>query len=281
MKKKIYILTITIIILAASACEKIDKPYLEPVGSQPTPTPGEKVKKALLEEYTGHKCPNCPDAIEEAKTLKSIYGEQLILLTIHAGPLAEPDQTGPYTADFTTETGNTLFSVYNPGFVPSGTVNRSTPKAEFVGNWEGAIIDILAQPQEADINLETTFDQADSTLEITVDVEFLVDMTDTLASYNLCFYINQSGIVAPQLNQDGEIPDYEHEHMLRDSYGGAWGQQIAGGSISAGEIFTKEFQINIGSNLLDTANTSVSVIAFLTDANDRRILQAEEKHIIE
>jgi hypothetical protein len=274
MKKKTYILTIIMIIFAVSACEKIEKPYLEPIGSQPAP-PGGQVKKVLLEEYTGHKCPNCPEATIEAQTLKSIYGEQLILLSIHAGSLAEPDPSGAYTADFTTETGNTLFGVYSPGFVPCGTVNRSTPKAEFVGNWQGAIADILAQPQEANIKLESTFNQQSSILDITLEVEFLVDLTGT---YNLCFYINESGIISPQLSNDGEIPDYEHEHMLRDSYGGAWGHQIASGTIAAGETVSETFQVNIGSELVP-ANTGI--IAFVTDANDRRILQAEEKPIIE
>ena len=226
-------------------------------------------------DYTGHKCPNCPDATEEAQILKGIYGEQLILLAIHAGSLAEPDASGLYTADFRTETGNTLFSVYNPGFVPSGTVNRTKAKADFYTSWQADIEEILDNPQEANIVLECTFDQQNSTLDVKVEVEFLVDIAGT---YNLCFYIQESGIIAPQLSNDGNIPDYVHQHMLRDSYGGAWGLEIASGNILTGDLFTEEFQVNISAQLVPE---NTSVIAFVTDANDRRILQAEEKHIIE
>jgi hypothetical protein len=275
MKTTTYILTFLIMLFTFAACDVIEEPYLEPVGSQPPPQPGEKVKKVLLEEYTGHKCPNCPGATEEAHTLQSIYGEQLILLAIHAGGLAEPDASGLYTADFRTETGNTLFSVYNPGFVPSGTVNRTTAKAEFSSSWQGRIEDILDQPQEANIDLECTFNQQNSTLDVHVEAEFMVDISGT---YNLCFYISESGIIAPQLSDTGDIPAYEHQHMLRDSYGGAWGLEIASGDILTGDIFMEHFQVSIGDGLVP-GNTSV--IAFICDASDRRILQAEEKHIIE
>jgi len=271
MKKiKSYFLPIIMLIFTITACDKIEEPYLVPIG-KPPPTP----KSVLLEEYTGHKCPNCPEATEEAHILKGIYGEQLILIAIHAGALAEPDASGLYTADLTTETGNTLFSVFNPGYVPSGTVNRSTNKAEFYTAWADSVESILAQPQEANIVLETTFNDQTLALDVKVDVEFLVDLT---GDYNLCFYILESGIISHQLSDTGDIPNYEHEHMLRGSHGGAWGFEIASGDIIAGEIITKEFQITIASGLVP-ANTSV--IAFVTDATDRRILQAEEKHIIE
>ncbi len=275
MKKiKSYILPIILLIFTITACDVIEEPYLEPIGVQP-PAPGEKVKKVLLEEYTGHKCPNCPEATEEAHNLKGIYGEQVVLLAIHAGPLAHADASGLYTADFTTETGNTLFSVYDPGYVPCGNVNRTSNKAEFSTTWQGKIEDILDEPQEANIVLETTFNDQTLALDVKVDVEFLVDLT---GNYNLCFYILESGIIAPQLSDTGDIPDYQHEHMLKGSYSGAWGFEISSGDIIAGEIITKEFQVTIASNLVP-ANTSV--IAFVTDAADRRILQAEEKHIIE
>ena len=184
-------------------------------------------------------------------------------------------RTGLYTADFTTETGNTLFSKYDPDYVPCGTVNRSTNKAEFISAWQQQIEDILAEPQEANIVLECTFNDQSFALNVKAEVEFLLDMT---GNYNLCFYILESGIIAPQLSDTGDIPDYQHEHMLRGSHGGAWGLEIASGNIIAGEKYTEEFQITIESGLVPE---NTSVIAFVTDAFEYRILQAEEKHIIE
>ena len=57
-------------------------------------------KKILLEDYTGHKCGNCPRAAEKAEELKEIYGDQLIPIAIHAGFFAS-DFGGNFTTDFT------------------------------------------------------------------------------------------------------------------------------------------------------------------------------------
>ena len=40
------------------------------------------VRKFILEEFTGHQCPNCPQGNIKAQQLKSIYGEKLILSKI-------------------------------------------------------------------------------------------------------------------------------------------------------------------------------------------------------
>ena len=71
--------------LLITSCDIIEEPFLVPVaGSNDTIPVVEKVRKVLLEDFTGQKCPNCPEAAEIAHNLKTIYGEQLILLTVHA-----------------------------------------------------------------------------------------------------------------------------------------------------------------------------------------------------
>lgn len=269
---KTYILPLIILIFTITACDVIEEPYLVPLGEKP-PEPGVKVKKVLLEEFTGHKCPNCPEATEEAKNLKGIYGEQIVIMAIHAGGLATPDASGLYTADFTTSTGNTVYAKYDPGYVPCGSVNRMNDKAEFYTSWQADVETLLTEPQEANIVINSTFDDINFALDVTVDVEFLVDLTGT---YNLCFYVLESGIIAPQLSDTGDIPVYQHDHMLRGSHGGAWGLEIASGNILAGETASKEFQVTIEQGWIPE---ETSVVAFITDDATFRVLQAEEKHI--
>jgi hypothetical protein len=57
MKKAIYILAVIGLILGA--CDKIEEPYLVKTDGS-GPAPGEKVRKIILEEFTGHICVNCP-----------------------------------------------------------------------------------------------------------------------------------------------------------------------------------------------------------------------------
>ena len=112
-------------------------------------------KVVLLEEFTGHLCVNCPEATKLSHDLKQIYGEQLVLLAIHAGELAEPSAS-PYDNDFRTTAGTNIYNHFSPIGVPTGMVNR----AEYGGgvvlfkdNWEPAIKALIEQPMQADIEI--------------------------------------------------------------------------------------------------------------------------------
>src|SRR6056297_3007040 len=88
----------------------------------------------LLETFNGFKCTNCPQADDIAQNLSEIFGEQLIVVGIHASPqFAAPTGTPPdepFSTDFRTESGAIYWEEYgNPG-LPSGMVNRW----EFDGN---------------------------------------------------------------------------------------------------------------------------------------------------
>ena len=84
------------------SCDVIEGPFTEEIIVEEC---AEKCKKILLEDYTGHKCGNCPRAAEKAEELKEIYGVQLIPIAIHAGFFAS-DFGGNFTTDFTSIAGN-------------------------------------------------------------------------------------------------------------------------------------------------------------------------------
>ncbi|MEN8225882.1 MAG: Omp28-related outer membrane protein [Bacteroidota bacterium] len=113
-------------------------------------------KVVLLEEFTGHLCVNCPEATKLSHDLKQTYGEQLLLLAIHAGDLAEPSGS-PYENDLRTTAGTTIYNHFAPVGVPTGMVNRT----EFGGgvvlfkdSWEPAIQALTEQPQQASISID-------------------------------------------------------------------------------------------------------------------------------
>ncbi|MFA5783227.1 MAG: hypothetical protein WC868_13255, partial [Bacteroidales bacterium] len=110
MKKIIYFLCVVLNSIFLFSCDKINPPYIENTTNNNT---GDTVKKVLLEEFTGHQCPNCPQGAIIAQQLKAIYGEKLILISIHAGDFAEPG-TGEFAYDFRSSTGNDINSFFTP-----------------------------------------------------------------------------------------------------------------------------------------------------------------------
>ena len=84
------------------------------------------VQKVLIEDFTGHKCQNCPEAAEELHILQDSYENQVIGIAIHAGFFAEPNSAvAPFlTTDFRTEKGTEIHDFFGANAYPVGMVNR-------------------------------------------------------------------------------------------------------------------------------------------------------------
>ena len=91
MKKINLIVTLTILLCAFVSCDKIEGPYITPDESVETNVefpdidPATVFRKVLIEEYTGHRCTNCPDGHRELASLHERYGDSLVAIGIHAG----------------------------------------------------------------------------------------------------------------------------------------------------------------------------------------------------
>jgi Outer membrane protein Omp28 len=279
--KSIFLLLITIII--ASCCDIIEEPYTEGGGVTPQDT---MIRKVLLEDYTGFKCVNCPSAAHEAHLLKQFYGEQLVVMAVHAGYFAEPDASGNYTDDLTTTTGDELNS---PSFFhiqsyPSGMVNRrefSGNRILSYGNWGSSIAEVLQDDIIANIEIIRSWEQSTQTVSLDVCSEFFVADANT---YKLCVYLAEDSIITWQKNNSasmGTTPDiqnYVQMHVLRDAVNSTWGDEIVTGGATIGlkdtSNYSYDFSVHPG---FDVSNCTL--IAFIYDSATYEIIQVEAKHV--
>ena len=58
-------------------------------------TPGVVYRKVLVEDYTGHKCGNCPAAALKLLHLDTTYEDKVIPLAVHAGFFATTNAQYP------------------------------------------------------------------------------------------------------------------------------------------------------------------------------------------
>ena len=89
------ILLFSFLTLAISACTEI-----APV----VPTLGDR--KVLVEEFTGVRCVNCPAGASELDNLRGIYGDRLVVVSIHTGDFSTPYSDSKF--DFRTPEGTAL-----------------------------------------------------------------------------------------------------------------------------------------------------------------------------
>ena len=99
-RNKLVLMAGILISFALYSCDEVTKDYLETRGSAREDT--SFVKKVLIEDYTGFTCGNCPYAHQEAARLHDEYGDNVIVMAVHASFYANPTTAHPY--DFRTET---------------------------------------------------------------------------------------------------------------------------------------------------------------------------------
>lgn len=276
MKKIIKnIFALVIVAFIFQACDKIEDPYREI-------KVGEGDRKVLLEDYTGHKCVNCPGAAEIAHDLKETYGEQVVIIAVHAGYFSEPSSSGLYTTDFRTDVGDELDTHFGVSILgnPNGMVNRlgeGTNRVILPDSWASAVGTEASKDPDASIEIDHNYNDQSRVLSTSLNIDFL----NTLDSnYRVSLFITEDSIVAPQMNNDPaigptpDIEDYVHDHVLRGSVNGTFGDQITTDAIVGGSSYTVDLtDYTIPGEWKDNY---CSLVAFIFHAETFEVVQAEE-----
>jgi len=283
MKYLIKILGCLWLVVIITSCDKIEAPYERSSNNGNDTTSA--VRKVLLEDYTGHKCINCPTAAVTAQDLKDNFGDRLVLLSIHAGYWALPDDSGNYTADFRTPAGDELDTYFGVSDIgnPNSMVNRTVYNQSLILGpemWGAAIQQIIDNAADATIEIELTFDLPSRKLSGDCHIQFLNSLT---GRFNLCLYLIENDIVAAQKNNNttiGPVPDwlnYVHEHVLRGAINGTWGEEITAGTVQTNikyHISFSDFNIKP-----EWKPEDCKVVAFIYNADTKEVIQAEEQDI--
>ncbi len=288
--KKIIILSLLTIFVFAS-CDKIEKPYRieeEVIDNVDTPDFPELdldhvIQKILIEEYTGHLCINCPKGHKALNNIKTMMGDTVVLLAIHATNQSEPDTNSTdcnigFINDYRTEAGNNYEKLFNISPLPAAVFNRTEINGIYgqsaYGNWADIANGIERKQPDLAIQIIPVFNKKQDTVFIFVKTTLLNTMN---ANMNLCVLLSESGIVSPQKNSDpsiGTLPyicEYTHNHMLRENISPILGSALR---ISAAE----ESQLNVYALPVSSKwiISHCDIVAFVYDTDTQKVLQAEE-----
>lgn len=288
-------LVVLVFIAGISGCDKIDPPYKKKGGGTGTGTTDTTkfIRKILIEDYTGHTCPNCPNAAAMlTKLADTIYKGRIIGMAVHCSSLAAPTGS-PFTYDFRTSEGTTYdnfadFQISSNG-LPYGMLNRLTyqgSKAIPHTDWASVITDPANKYMDANgqwtdpdvgIKLTNTYDVGARTITCKADVKFLNSM---LGNYKLCILYTEDSIVKPQKMPAGVSPStnltYVHMHALRGSLtGDAWGYAIPVADPAKDYTYSKTTSaVTIKT---DAVSKYCRVIAFVYNDATKEVVQVEEK----
>ena len=293
MKTAIKIFNLLLIVLMINSCDYVSN-TIEPNsnnGGNQTLDSTKVYRKVLIEDYTGHRCGNCPAAAKTLKKIDSIYHGKVIPLAVHCTNFANPNVT--YPEDFRTSEGteyDNVLGVSASSGLPNGLVNRKdfgTPnfvKAD--SQWESESQTFFNQEADFKIELTNTYNSSANTFNTELKITALKDLS---GEYNTALLLVEDSIIGVQYDQSlpvsqQVVTNYNFMHVLRKSLNTAWGEVAFNGTIAKGQTFSKTFS-NVSLNASYVAK-NCQVIAYIYDSATSsvtryEVFQAEMKKVKE
>ena len=282
MKRFSLILTTAAVVLGMMSCDKLKEPYIvESIVTESDTIPlvaadtinfdGKMV--TLLEDYTGVKCNNCPEAGALALQLQEQYEGHLVVLGVHPkGALQNPAGGFP---DFRTDDGNEWNNEFNIAAYPNGLVNRIGGVLG-AAQWATEVSRYMNTQAPVRLIVKTEFDDATRELKVSIHSKFLQQFEG--ADIRLITCMMEDNILGKQVTPDGIDENYMHRHVFRGTADGqTWGRLLSSSDIiNAGQNFITNMKFILND---DYNPDQFYIVAFITDNDTKEVLMAAETKI--
>ncbi len=277
MKQTMKWILAVIIATGFVACDVIDNPIKDGAVIQP-PDTTQVSRKMIIEDFTGHQCKNCPKAAKQIKDIEALYGDRIIGIAIHAGPSNFTGTNADYPTDFRTPEGTAIYNFFNIPALPMGMVSRvgfpnNTHLKTYPG-WPGECQNLTDSVAHVEITQNVNYNAASRQVTVNIEAKALKDFSDDL---KYCVMLLENGIISPQLMPDDtRNPDYVHNHVFRDMFTAALGDELALSPILNAETFSKQV---VGTITNDWEAANCEIVVFVFNARTYEIIQAERSSV--
>jgi len=231
----------------------------------------------LVEELTGVRCPNCPSGSAKLESLIEKFEGQIIGVGIHGDFLTEPLADSNF--DFRNEDAVELEFSFSIQGKPSAVINRTKLNGGSMPHgyntpdqWEGVITEELNAEHRLELSVLVDYDTASRTLVASVTAGAVANIPEELF---ITVLLSESNIVDAQLDQQEVIPNYVHNHVLRDIITD-WNGDVLTDGMQKDEIITREYTYQLPEENGMWVAENIDVVAHVRSSEE--ILQAAECH---
>ena len=228
-------------------------------------------QKTLVEQFTSAGCPNCPYGYNFLNALNAKRND-LAWVAIHT-------DYGRTKDEYTTTEGDNLVvlevSVFpsasfnrayiaEPNLNPNGTTAISIGiNDSYVDSYSTAFSNMIDNinssiPAFASVNIATTYDKTTRKLKINVSGEGNNNVKSILKDDVVCIYLTEDGLTGLQLSGSNRIPNYPHDHVLRDVVSANFGDAI---NWTGANTYSNEYEVTLDN---DWNADNMNVIAFIS-----------------
>lgn len=228
--------------------------------------PADVGRKVLIEDFTGQRCINCPNATDEIEHLQETYGkDNLIAVGIHSGPLGFKGTAK--AVGLATDLGDTYYYHWNIDAQPKGKINRGA-NSDYA-TWQGQVNTLIQTQAPLILYVYNQYDEASRQVNIHVQTQGTTGTT----TGKLQLWVVEDSIVAMQMMPDGSTSkDYVHNHVLRAAVNGDWGTDV---TVNEAEVKSQDFTYTLDEKWVPK---HTSIVAFIY--NDNGVVQVEKAAVI-
>ena len=282
MKRIALIIASLAVVFAMASCDRLKGPYIiEPLVAQSDTIPLVEADTAnfdglvvvLLEDYTGVKCNNCPEAGALALQLQEQNEGHLVVLGVHPRTALQNPAGG--FPDFRTDDGNIWNSEFQITGYPSGLVNRTGVLGQ--AEWTAAVNNAIGSTAPVRLIIKSEYDEASRELKLSIHSKFLQNVASDDVRLTVCMM--EDNIIGKQITPNGVDENYTHRHVFRGTADGqTWGSVLdaQAGSIEAGRNFITNMKFNVSE---DYNADEFYIVAFISDNSTKQVLMTAEKKI--
>lgn len=224
------------------------------------PEPAKRV--VLLEDFTGQRCTNCPTATAVIEQLQETYGEALVAVGIHGGPLAFAGTAK--VVGLKTATGDEYYNHWKLDHQPVGLINRRGSVDYDL--WTTRVKEELQKPAPLWLDGSAVIEGED--IKVVINAEG----TDGTVTGKLQVWLLEDSITALQLMPDGSANQtYIHNHVFRTAVNGTWGEDF---SVDEGKSEQRTMSLPLQP---EWKKENLSIVAFVY--NDGGVQQAMKMNV--
>lgn len=259
-----------------------------------------QAKTMLLEDVSGVKCVNCPDAAVVANGIMQAFPDRAFSIVMHPaiaalGSFVDPINKEGYVSKYdfrTKDAADILELVGIPGSLPRGLINRrmfSGKTSRLLGReeWNARAQEELQVPTPVNVELTSEYNEATGKGVVTVTLKYTQAITD---KHYLTISLIEDSLVDVQEYQENVEPfavkfnpAYVHMHVLRDVITSATGDPVTElqNALTPGRVFIKQYEYKTDvSDKIKVNPAHAKLIAFVhKDASGIDIVQAAETHV--
>ena len=166
----------------------------------------ETTRQVLIEEFTGIRCVNCPAGSQAIEDLIDIYGDRLVVISIHSGFFANPYPESQI--DFRMPESEAILNFIGP---PVGYPTASIDRKIFPGEqdlqlegrnkWAGFVAQQLETTPKISMEINSTYSDSDRSLS--VEVISKVEAPIEEENVRITAVIIENNVEDAQLTPDG------------------------------------------------------------------------------